>query len=142
MRQSVQIDFAVVGSGIAGLTISLLAAQHGRVALLTKGMLRDSNSSRAQGGIAAALAADDNPLLHQEDTRITGQELCDSQTVSAIVDEAPDVIRFLQQLGSLSTATKRGICVWGEKAHTAGDGSCMQAVMRPGACWWKPCFHT
>ena len=62
-------DLIVVGSGVAGLSAALAAADAGaRVALLTGGALLSGSSPRAQGGIAAAVGADDRPELHAADT--------------------------------------------------------------------------
>ena len=55
----VDVDFLVIGSGLAGLTYALRVAPHGTVALLTKKTRSDANSSWAQGGIAGVLADDD-----------------------------------------------------------------------------------
>jgi L-aspartate oxidase len=46
-------DYLVIGSGIAGLTFALKAAKHGRVAIVTKRSLQESNTAWAQGGVAA-----------------------------------------------------------------------------------------
>ena len=48
-----KLDFVIVGSGIAGLQTALLAAEHGRVMVLTKSGLTETNTNYAQGGIAA-----------------------------------------------------------------------------------------
>src|SRR5439155_4804475 len=71
------IDLLVLGGGAAGLTAALVAAARGaRVGLATKGPLEISSSAWAQGGIAAAVSADDSPALHQRDTLAVGGELC------------------------------------------------------------------
>jgi L-aspartate oxidase len=95
MWRPIQHDFIVVGSGLAGLTISLLAAKHGHVALVTKDALGEGNSIRAQGGIAVALGNDDHPSLHKRDTLETGKGLCDERAVEVLVEEAPRAIQFL-----------------------------------------------
>ena len=61
-------DYLVVGSGLAGLTFAIRASEHGRVAVLTKASITDSNTSWAQGGIAAAVGESDDWQLHEEDT--------------------------------------------------------------------------
>ena len=53
-------DFIVIGSGIAGLNIALLAQEHGSVLILTKGKIDDCNTRYAQGGIAAAIGPGDS----------------------------------------------------------------------------------
>ncbi|MGL5690297.1 MAG: FAD-dependent oxidoreductase, partial [Bacteroidales bacterium] len=62
-----QFDYIIVGSGLAGLYSAYKAAKHGRVALVTKSNLRESNSYFAQGGIAAVTGEEDDPSLHFQD---------------------------------------------------------------------------
>jgi L-aspartate oxidase len=89
-------DALVVGSGVAGLTTALALSRAGRrVALLTKGALGDSTTSWSQGGIAAALGADDSPAMHLADTLKAGAGLCDEQAAEALVFEGP---RRVEQL--------------------------------------------
>ena len=80
-------DFVVVGSGLAGLLAAYHASAHGTVALISKSELDISNSYNAQGGIAAAIGTDDDPLLHFNDTLTAGRGLCDHDTVSILVNE-------------------------------------------------------
>jgi len=93
-------DFVVIGSGLAGLTFALRAAQHGRVCVLTKGEVTDSNTSWAQGGIAAAVGEADSWELHEQDTLIAGAGLCDETAVRFLVQEAPEAIRWLIHHGA------------------------------------------
>jgi len=65
-------DYIIVGSGIAGLYIALLAIERGSVLILTKGSIDDCNTKYAQGGIAVAMAKDDSPELHFKDTMAAG----------------------------------------------------------------------
>ena len=58
MAEPVETDYLVIGSGIAGLNFALLAAEHGRVVVLTKKQPDDTNTNWAQGGVAAALSPD------------------------------------------------------------------------------------
>ncbi|WP_019121925.1 L-aspartate oxidase [Brevibacillus massiliensis] len=119
MGNDVAADYVVIGSGIAGLTLGLLASRHGRVALVTKGNVRDCNSSLAQGGIAAALSADDSASLHGEDTLRTGQGLCHAGTVDTYVRLAPDAVRFLQEVGVAWDCDRDGNLLLGrEGAHS------------------------
>src|SRR5262249_60682961 len=82
-------DYIVIGSGIAGLFTALRASQHGRVLLVTKSTLEESNTRYAQGGIAAAIASDDSPRLHGEDTIAAGAGLSDAGAVDVLTREAP-----------------------------------------------------
>ena len=72
----------VVGGGIAGLMAAWNISQAGQdVILVVKGKLNDSNSNKAQGGIAAAVGADDSAELHVADTLVAGAGLCDEEIV-------------------------------------------------------------
>lgn len=95
-----QSDFLVIGSGLAGLTFALRAAEHGTVTVLTKARMVDSNTSWAQGGIAAAVGESDNWQMHEEDTLVAGAGLCDPAAVRALVQNAPAAIEWLIQLGA------------------------------------------
>jgi L-aspartate oxidase len=92
-------DLVIVGSGIAGLYATLLAAPHGRVLVVTKGSLEESNTRYAQGGIAVALGQKDSPELHLRDTISAGDGLCDPHSVSILTKDAPDAILDLVRLG-------------------------------------------
>jgi L-aspartate oxidase len=92
-------DLVVVGGGVAGLFAALCAASEGEVLVLTKGPLRASTSSLAQGGIAAALADDDSPALHAEDTLRAGRGLSRPSAVAALTGEAAARIRDLVEAG-------------------------------------------
>ena len=89
----------VVGSGIAGLQAALTAAVESDVTLVSAGPVERTNSSRAQGGIAAAVGPDDSPELHAIDTHTAGRGLCRPSAVSLLVDSAPARIRDLIELG-------------------------------------------
>lgn len=93
-------DFLVIGSGLAGLTFALHAAEHGEVCILTKAEPYESNTNWAQGGIAAAVGEADDWRLHEEDTLIAGAGLCNKEAVRFLVQSAPDAINWLTQLGA------------------------------------------
>jgi len=94
-----QFDFLIIGSGLAGLYSAYYASQYGKVAILTKSKLDVSNSYYAQGGIAAVTDSDDFPQYHLDDTLTAGRGLCDYTPVSILVNEGPDRIRELIELG-------------------------------------------
>src|SRR5438874_3913563 len=92
-------DVAVVGGGIAGLSVALRLPAHMRVALFTKGQLGESNTRYAQGGLAVALGADDSPELHFQDTLAAGAGLCDQEAVRILVEQAPAAVEWLMHMG-------------------------------------------
>ena len=94
-----EYDFVVIGSGIAGLSFALKAANHGSVAVITKRKGSDTNTAWAQGGIACVTSDEDSFELHVRDTLEAGAGLCDERVVRAIVTEGPQRIRDLVELG-------------------------------------------
>ena len=96
-----ETDFIVVGSGIAGLRAAIELARRGaRVTVLTKDRTSESNTEYAQGGIAVALAEDDEVALHEEDTLQAGAGLCDERAVHVMVEDGPRYIRELIEWGT------------------------------------------
>lgn len=93
-------DFLIVGAGVAGLRAAIELAPHGKVLVLTKDSLKESSSEYAQGGIAAALAADDQTELHLQDTMVAGDGLCDEAAVRTLVTEGPSAIEELIKWGA------------------------------------------
>lgn len=90
----------VVGGGAAGLHAALRAAEAGAaVTLISRKPLHESSSYWAQGGLAAALAPDDSPARHAEDTLAAGRGLCRTAAVEALVEEAPDAVDWLVRNG-------------------------------------------
>jgi L-aspartate oxidase len=92
-------DFLVIGSGIAGLSFALKASSVGKVAVVTKSTLDNTNTRYAQGGIAAVFTEPDNFEKHIRDTIIAGDGLCNEKVVRMVVQEAPDRIKDLIDLG-------------------------------------------
>lgn len=92
-------DYIIAGSGLAGLYTAYHAAAFGKVALLTKSGITESNSYFAQGGIAAVTDEDDAPSLHFDDTIIAGRGLCDYPAVNILVNEGPQRIKELIAAG-------------------------------------------
>ena len=92
-------DFLVVGSGIAGLSFALKVADKGKVAIITKETIEESNTKYAQGGIATVISATDSFEKHIKDTLIAGDGLCDEDVVKMVVSEAPERIKELEQWG-------------------------------------------
>ena len=92
-------DFLVIGSGIAGLSFALKAAQFGTVNIVTKKERSDTNTNLAQGGIASVLSEDDSVELHIQDTLASGDGLSKEDVVRLVVEDGPARIRELEALG-------------------------------------------
>jgi L-aspartate oxidase len=84
-----ETDIVIVGSGVAGLSVAITAAQVGRVMMLTKAALDAGSTSWAQGGIAAAIDVADTPQQHYDDTMVAGAGLCSEHAVRILVEEGP-----------------------------------------------------
>ncbi|MFM7152392.1 MAG: L-aspartate oxidase, partial [Gemmataceae bacterium] len=93
-------DILVVGAGIAGLRAALAVPPGLRVLVVTKDRIRESNSSYAQGGIAAVRSDVDRIESHIKDTIDAGAGLCDSEVVSMVVREASGQIDDLISWGA------------------------------------------
>lgn len=116
---SIVADFLVIGSGIAGLRAAISLAKAGRVVILTKADPRESNTGYAQGGIAAAIGADDSPDLHAQDTLAAGDGLCLPEAVDVLVREGPRYVRELIDWGATFDTDESGQPALGrEAAHS------------------------
>jgi len=93
--ETITVDFLVIGSGIAGLRAAIEMSAAGRVLLLTKERLNESNTEWAQGGIAVALSDEDEVSLHYEDTLRAGDGLCSPEAVKVLVEEG---VRYITEL--------------------------------------------
>src|ERR1700690_1074 len=94
------VDFIVLGGGIAGMRAAIELSRGGRVLVLTKDDLYESNTEYAQGGIAAALSEDDRVTLHLHDTLVAGDGLCREEAVRVLVEEGPKQILQLIEGGT------------------------------------------
>lgn len=96
----IETDYLIVGAGVAGLRAAIELAGAGRVLVVAKDRLEESNSEYAQGGIAAALSDDDEVSLHEADTIAAGDGLCDPEAVRVLVGEGPHAIEELIEWGA------------------------------------------
>lgn len=103
---AIDVDYLVLGSGIAGLTFALQASQFGKVALVTKKSDTESNTNHAQGGIASVMSEDDSFDSHIEDTHVAGAGLCHEDSVRILVEEGPEYVRELVEMGARFTTEK------------------------------------
>jgi L-aspartate oxidase len=104
----IEVDYLVMGSGVAGLFFAIQAAERGRVALVTKRDRRESNTRYAQGGIAAVMDAHDSVASHVRDTELSGAGLCRPSVVESVIAEGPDVVTDLVKLGARFTRDASG----------------------------------
>ncbi len=95
-----EIDFLVIGSGIAGLTYALKVANYGKVAVVSKAFADETSTKYAQGGIATVMYSPDSYKKHIEDTLVAGAGLCDREVVEMVVSEGRDRIEELIAWGT------------------------------------------
>ena len=105
---NIETDFLVIGSGIAGLSYALKAAEVGKVVIVTKGEMNECNTDYAQGGIASVMYDPDTFEKHIRDTLVCGAGICDRAAVEQVVTRAPEVIKQL--------------IAWGVKLHKERTG--------------------
>ncbi|MFL6633478.1 MAG: L-aspartate oxidase, partial [Massilia sp.] len=94
-----KFDVAIVGSGLAGLSVALHLAQTRKVAIISKRELLDGASNWAQGGIAAVLDSGDSHDQHIADTLVAGAGLCDEAATRYIVEHGREAIEWLIEQG-------------------------------------------
>ena len=93
-------DVLVIGSGAAGLSAAVAATSAGaRVALATKGSIQANNSSKAQGGIQAAVGPGDSPEQHAADVMKSSRDTANPLLVAALAGDGPGTIAWLEELG-------------------------------------------
>jgi L-aspartate oxidase len=116
--QKHNFDFLVIGSGIAGLTFALKAAEYGRVAIVTKKEIMEANTAYAQGGIAGVLTEHDSFQKHINDTLDAGAGLCNQEAVELVVKEAPRLIQELIDYGVQFTKKNGKLDLGREGGHS------------------------
>lgn len=103
-----KVDFLVIGSGIAGLSFALKVAPFGKVCVITKSSLEESNTAYAQGGIAAVVSESDDFEKHIADTLKCGWGLCNEEVVRMVVQQAPECISELVNWGTQFDRNQEG----------------------------------
>lgn len=103
-----QVDFLIIGSGIAGLSYALKVAPFGKVCMITKANEDESNTKYAQGGIAAVMYQPDSYEKHIKDTLIAGDGICDEDVVRMVITESTERINELIEWGANFDKTETG----------------------------------
>lgn len=111
-------DYAVVGSGVAGLRAAIELSSAGSVLVLAKSDLSDSATAWAQGGIAVALSDEDEIGLHEQDTIAAGDGLCRPESVALLVEEGPKYISQLIEWGTEFDRSGTKLAFTREAAHS------------------------
>ncbi|MFC1697257.1 L-aspartate oxidase [Nanoarchaeota archaeon] len=99
VNKDIKTDFIVIGSGIAGCNFALKASKYGKVTLITKKTMMESNTNHAQGGIAGVIDQNDNFEDHFQDTLVAGALHNNKKAVRFLVKEGPKLIKKLVNLG-------------------------------------------
>lgn len=113
-----EFDVLVVGAGAAGLYAALCLPETLHVGLIAKDSLPLSASDWAQGGMAAAIAPDDSPILHIEDTLRAGAGLCEFEAVKFLAEQAPRCVQELIKLGVTFDRENGKLALTLEAAHS------------------------
>ncbi len=129
---TVTADVIVIGSGVAGLSLARSIRRLGhRVLIVTKSAVQEGSTRWAQGGVAAALAADDSPADHERDTLVAGAGLCDPDAVHLLCKAGPAAVRALIEAGARFdhdvsgdiSLTREGGHHHSRIAHAGGDAT-------------------
>lgn len=112
------VDYLIIGSGLAGQRAALELAQHGSVLMLTKRRLQDNATSWAQGGLACVMDSNDSVDLHVRDTLEAGAGLCNEEAVRSIVGAGPRAVAQLVELGVSFDRSAHGYALTREGGHS------------------------
>jgi len=118
MATATDTDFLIVGAGIAGLRAAIELSDAGRVLVVTKEALGESNTNYAQGGIAVALGGDEDVSLHLEDTVGAGDGLVDREGARVLVEEGPLRVEELLRWGTGFDRENGKLMLTREGAHS------------------------
>ena len=95
-----ETDVLVIGGGGAGSSAAIEANEAGAdVMIVTKLRIGDANTMMAEGGIQAADKENDSPVQHYLDAFGGGHFAARPELLRRLVMEAPDAIRWLNELG-------------------------------------------
>jgi L-aspartate oxidase len=113
-----QVDFLVIGAGIAGLSAAVRLARNGSVLVVTKEELAESNTAYAQGGIAVALGGNEDIALHYEDTIAAGDGLVNPEAARVLVEQGPQRVEELLNWGTAFDRENGELMLTREGAHS------------------------
>lgn len=113
-----ETDYLIVGAGIAGLRAAIELCESGRVLVVTKEALGESNTNYAQGGIAVAMSGDEDVALHLEDTVRAGDGLVDREAARVMVEEGPLRVEELLRWGTGFDRQNGKLMLTREGAHS------------------------
>src|SRR5499425_2181572 len=113
-----QVDFIVVGAGVAGLRAAIALAEAGQVLILAKQELTESATQYAQGGIAVALSDEDEIGLHLQDTINAGDGIVNQDAARVLVEEGPERIQELIEWGTKFDRKGTKLTFTREAAHS------------------------
>ncbi len=114
-----KIDVVIIGSGLASLMTAERLCASKNVMIVTKSSLSDSNSSLAQGGIAAAVKKEDHWQKHFNDTMVAGSFHNDVKATEELTKLGPVLIEKLIQFGvCFDTNEKNELSLGMEGAHS------------------------
>lgn len=111
-------DYIVIGSGLAGLFTAYKASKYGKVAIITKSSVTESNSFYAQGGIACVIDPNDDFSSHINDTLVAGRDLCDKQAVKILIEEGQQIIKDIIAEGMQFDQTEGNLSLGLEGGHS------------------------
>ncbi|MFZ0661987.1 MAG: L-aspartate oxidase [Acidobacteriaceae bacterium] len=118
MAVASETDYLIVGAGIAGLRAAIELCETGRVLVVTKEALGESNTNYAQGGIAVAMGGDEDVSLHLEDTVRAGDGLVDREAARVLVEEGPVRVEELLRWGTGFDRENGRLMLTREGAHS------------------------
>lgn len=124
-------DVVIIGSGIAALVAADRLSYDKNVIIITKSKKEHSNSSRAQGGVAAAISRHDHWSNHFSDTIVAGNFHNDEEAVETLVQKGPELLRALIDQGMSFDKDAKGRLVLGQEGahglrrilHAGGDAT-------------------
>src|SRR5947209_6209550 len=113
-----QVDFIVVGAGVAGLRAAIALAEAGKVLILTKSEVTESATQYAQGGIAVVLSDEDEISFHLQDTINAGDGIVNENAARVLVEEGPERIQELIEWGTQFDRSGTKLTFTREAAHS------------------------